>query len=427
MKNSKNIFNFCLRIKIYFIHLSHHARYSCRLNLLAMSNKNNTTNIDALHYDAHNFNAHTEQGRALLKKSVTDNGFGRSIVVDRDNNIIAGNGIVEAAKSLNKKNIRIIDTTGDELVVVRRTDLDIDSEAGRRLALSDNATSAVNLAWDYDELEKARETWNVKPEDWGVKIESEEYRKFVEKFNKEAEKTTDDCYTPQDVYECVRDYFIEEGVIPKGAKLVRPFYPGGDYEREEYPEGCVVYDNPPFSIISKIVKYYQDKGIKFLLYCPALTSLNLAQHATLIAFDFHVIYDNGAGVETFLITNLYDENIAIKSLSGELSRRVKNLPSQQEDKKELQQYSTPKEVVDIKAVKYISRQGVEMVWYRNKIKVSKNLQGYKDIGKEAFGTIYLQSKAQAQAQAQAQAKRRAIIELSAEEQAIVNELSKNDE
>lgn len=138
-----------------------------------MSNKNNTTNIDALHYDAHNFNAHTEQGRTLLKKSVNENGFGRSIVVDRDNNIIAGNGVVEAAKSLNKKNIRIIDTTGDELVVVRRTDLDIDSEEGRRLALADNATSAVNLAWNYDELEKAREAWNVKPEDWGVKIESE--------------------------------------------------------------------------------------------------------------------------------------------------------------------------------------------------------------------------------------------------------------
>lgn len=139
-----------------------------------MSNKNNTPNIDALHYDAHNFNAHTEQGRALLKKSVTENGFGRSIVVDRDNNIIAGNGVVEAAKSLNKKSIRIIDTTGDELVVVRRTDLDIDSEEGRRLALADNATSAVNLAWNYDELEKAREVWNVKPEDWGVDMKVSE-------------------------------------------------------------------------------------------------------------------------------------------------------------------------------------------------------------------------------------------------------------
>lgn len=48
---------------------------------LAMSNTNNTINIDALQYDAHNFNAHTEQGSTLLKESVTENSFGRSIVV----------------------------------------------------------------------------------------------------------------------------------------------------------------------------------------------------------------------------------------------------------------------------------------------------------------------------------------------------------
>lgn len=127
-------------------------------------------NIDTLHYDEHNFNSHTDKGRELLKKSLRDNGFGRSIVVDKHNNIIAGNGIVEAARSVGKKNMRVIDTTGEELVVVRRTDLDIDSEEGRRMALADNATSAVNLAWNYDELEKARDTWNVKPEDWGVEM-----------------------------------------------------------------------------------------------------------------------------------------------------------------------------------------------------------------------------------------------------------------
>ena len=293
-----------------------------------MSNTTTTSNIDALHYDAHNFNSHTEQGRSLLKKSVIENGFGRSIVVDKDNNIIAGNGIVEAAKSLNKKNIRVIDTTGDELVVVRRTDLGINSEEGRRMALADNATSAVNLAWNYDELEKAREAWNVKPEDWGVKIESEEYRKFVEKFDKDADKTTDDCYTPQDVYECVRDYFIEEGVIPKGSKLVRPFYPGGDYEKEHYPDDCVVYDNPPFSIMTQIVKYYQDKGIKFLLYCPTLTSLHLAQYCTFVVLDAGITYANGAVVNTSFLTNMLSDNVCVVTLRRDLRERLYALESQ---------------------------------------------------------------------------------------------------
>ena len=41
-----------------------------------------------------------------------------------------------------------------------------------------------------------------------------------------------------------RDYFV------------RPFYPGGDYENFVYGENCVVVDNPPFSIISKIIRFY---------------------------------------------------------------------------------------------------------------------------------------------------------------------------
>lgn len=313
----------------FYSYICHAPLVTIARRILGMSNNTTTSNIDALRYDAHNYNSHTEQGRTLLKKSVTENGFGRSIVVDKDNNIIAGNGIVEAAKSLNKKNIRIIDTTGDELVVVRRTDIDIDSEEGRRLALADNATSAVNLAWNYDELDKAREAWNVKPEDWGVKIESEEYRKFVEKFDKDAEKTTDDCYTPQDVYECVRDYFIEEGVIPKGAKIVRPFYPGGDYEREEYPDGCVVYDNPPFSIMTQIVKYYQDKDVKFLLYCPTLTSLRLAQYCTFVVLDAGITYANGAVVNTSFLTNMMSEDICVVTMRKELQERISKLASQE--------------------------------------------------------------------------------------------------
>lgn len=397
-----------------------------------MSNKNDTPNIDALRYDAHNFNAHTEQGRTLLKKSVTENGFGRSIVVDRDNNIIAGNGIVEAAKSLNKKNIRIIDTTGDELVVVRRTDLDIDSEEGRRLALADNATSAVNLAWDYDELEKARETWNVKPEDWGVKIESEEYRKFVEKFDKEAEKTTDDCYTPQDVYECVRDYFIEEGVIPKCAKLVRPFYPGGDYEREEYPDGCVVYDNPPFSIMTQIVKYYQDKGIKFLLYCPTLSSLHLAQYCTFIVLDMSVTYANGAVVNTSFLTNLLPDDISVMTLRRCLKDRLYGLASQPDKGVGVVPRNYPPNWLTVKALTAIARNDVQMTWYRDKMQYIRGNEVCE--GVQVFGGYFINSDGQAEAQNKAlilaeENRRNKVvqIELSSEEQAIVNELSKRDE
>lgn len=45
--------------------------------------------------------------------------------------------------------------------------------------------------------------------------------------------------------------------------VIRPFWPGGDYEKDEYPPGCVVVDNPPFSILKNICEFYLERGILF--------------------------------------------------------------------------------------------------------------------------------------------------------------------
>lgn len=96
----------------------------------------------------------------------------------------------------------------------------------------------------------------------------ESYEEFVEKFK--PKKTTDDCYTPPRVYEAVKDWVVKEyGIDP--TKVVRPFYPGGDYERFEYPKGCVVLDNPPFSILAKILRHYDERGIAYFLFAPTMT------------------------------------------------------------------------------------------------------------------------------------------------------------
>lgn len=87
----------------------------------------------------------------------------------------------------------------------------------------------------------------------------ETYEEFTEKFK--PKKTTDDCYTPPSIYAVIRDWACKEyGIDP--AKIVRPFYPGGDYEHYDYPEGAVVLDNPPFSILSKICTFYLDRGFQ---------------------------------------------------------------------------------------------------------------------------------------------------------------------
>lgn len=125
-------------------------------------------NIEELVYDDHNFNQHTAEGMELLKKSIRENKFGRSILIDKDNRIIAGNGIVEAATKTGTKKIRVIETDGDELIAVKRKDLSLDSTEGRRLALADNATSAANLKWDENELKNAEKEWGVSLDDWSV-------------------------------------------------------------------------------------------------------------------------------------------------------------------------------------------------------------------------------------------------------------------
>ena len=149
----------------------------------------------------------------------------------------------------------------------------------------------------------------------------EDYDGFVEKFKPKL--TTDDCYTPPEVYEVVLEW-IKERISPLvGMDVVRPFYPGGDYENFDYPDNCVVVDNPPFSILSKIIRFYNERGIKYFLFAPALT-----QFGTNITEDTHVVahceirYHNGAVVRTGFRTNLLNGDPKI-IVAGDLYQRVK--------------------------------------------------------------------------------------------------------
>lgn len=66
------------------------------------------------------------------------------------------------------------------------------------------------------------------------------YEEWLKKF--EIKKTTDDCYTPAEIYEAVKEWAIKEYDIKDEQEIVRPFYPGGDYQNYEYSENCVVLD-----------------------------------------------------------------------------------------------------------------------------------------------------------------------------------------
>ena len=147
----------------------------------------------------------------------------------------------------------------------------------------------------------------------GFDDDNEEYAAFVEKFK--PKKTTDDCYTPQEIYDVISGYVIDRYGID-GAKIVRPFWPGGDYEREEYPEGCTVVDNPPFSILSKIISFYVENGIAFFLFAPTLTAFASRKHlmkVNHIICHSAITYENGACVNTSFVTNLDTDGTVAES------------------------------------------------------------------------------------------------------------------
>lgn len=123
--------------------------------------------IEDLKMDGTNANKGTDEGRELLGKSLEELGLGRSILVDKDNNVIAGNKTLEAALKLGIKDIVIVETQGDKMVAVKRTDIDLNTEKGRDLAIADNAIGEKNLEWDEEALETLEQEFGISRGEWG--------------------------------------------------------------------------------------------------------------------------------------------------------------------------------------------------------------------------------------------------------------------
>lgn len=60
--------------------------------------ENIVIDINELQQDEHNFNKGTSEGQQLMEESFADLGAGRSILIDKDGKIIAGNKSQKAAK-----------------------------------------------------------------------------------------------------------------------------------------------------------------------------------------------------------------------------------------------------------------------------------------------------------------------------------------
>jgi hypothetical protein len=252
------------------------------------------------------------------------------------------------------------------------------------------------------------------------------YDAFVEKF--ENKKTTDDCYTPDDVFQIALDY-VNENYDLSDKIIIRPFYPDGDFEAIEYGENSVVVDNPPFSIISKICRFYIEKNVPFFLFAPHLTLFSSDIDCTHIVVGASIEYANGAVVKTSFLSNMF----GCAKIIGDASLYEKFKQLSQSKKVPLPKYEYPPQLVTVSSISYIVEKGISIVIDKKSAKHCRGLSSQKKHGKAIFGSGFLVSEKAAAEKAAAEkaaAEKAAaekdytfIWELSEKEKKIINKLT----
>ena len=316
--------------------------------------------------------------------------------------VLGGNLRLEAARSLG---LRVV--TADVIVP------GAPAEKLREIVIKDNGSFGE---WDADLL--AKEWGDVDLQGWGVPewgspaderdeyerkrrefdermkagedLEGdEEYQSFCAKF--ELAKTTDDCYTPDIIYDALCAWLECEYGLDR-AKFVRPFYPGGDFERYNYPDGCVVVDNPPFSIMARILKFYEDRGIPYFLFGPTLTLFSSSSSSCKIITGVGVTYANGARVNTSFYSGLpQDRHLAVKS-SPSLYKAIKeaNDANLKEMHKELPKCSYPLSVVTATMLVPYARLGIPFEMPKDECVFIRKLDA--QTGSSIYGSGFLISE-----------------------------------
>ena len=244
--------------------------------------------------------------------------------------------------------------------------------------------------------------------------ENQAYENFVDKFK--PKKTTDDCYTPPYVYDVIRDWACQRyGKNPED--IIRPFYPGGDYESEDYPEGCFILDNPPFSILSTIIEFYAVRKVDFFLFCPTLTALsrNGCKYGAVLISSADVVYENGAVVPTSFVTN-QEPGVVLRTVP-DLSKAIEKAQKDAKSTMSLPKYIYPNHVVTAAIAQRWAKYGVEFAVRRDDCIRISGLDMQRPAGKSIFGGGLLLSE-------RAAAERAAAIEwpLSDREREIIARL-----
>lgn len=391
---------------------------------------------------ARNARTHSESQIAQLRASLREFGFVNPVLIDSDRNIIAGHGRVLAAKAegmaevpcvlvehLSESQRRAYILADNRLAELSGWDTEMLAlelgemrDAGEDLTMTGFDATAMLLddpaalagavgekpakarpeektsEAEKDAAAQAAEAFEAGMAAAEAGEDSEEYAAFVEKFK--PKKTTDDCYTPAPVYEAVKAWAVGKYGL-EGRPIVRPFYPGGDYQKMTYPDGAVVIDNPPFSILAEIVDFYHTHQIGFFLFCPALTAFSLLPgrdwlHSVVACAK--VTYENGAIVNTSFVTDLGAAKVSVTpELHDSVEAASRAAIEERDPPKQQPKYVYPAEVATAAGLGYLAAHGEALEIAPESCTPVRALESQRRAGKAIYGGgIFLSAAAAAE-------------------------------
>ena len=176
---------------------------------------------------------------------------------------------------------------------------------------------------------------------------------------------------------------------------------GGDYQTAAYPDGCVVIDNPPFSILSEICAWYDEHRVRYFLFCPGMTTFSInAGRCNYLPCGNSIMFDNGADIAISFLTNMGEYKI---ELAPDLYAAVAaaDTINRQAARAELPVYSYP-DCVASAAINKLAKYGQTLRIRAEDAVFVRALDSQKDQGKAIYGGGFLLSASAAAEKAAAE-------------------------
>ena len=356
-----------------------------------------TRKISELHPYERNAKLHPPEQIEALRRSFREFGMIVPIGIDSQDRVIYGHGRLLAAQAegwAEVPTVTIENLTEEQRCafvhadnLLGETGYDKDALRTEAQALQAAGFDISLIGFDAAGIQlsgiEADHFWEEEAED------SEEYQEFLDKF--QPKRTSDDCYTPVNIYEAVKAWCLQHYEL-ESVDIIRPFFPGGDYQKQSYPDGCVVIDNPPFSILSDICRWYNEHGVRYFLFAPGTSLFSIASGTChYLPIGVTIVYENRATISTSFVTNLGPYRIEIapdlyKAVDKANNENLRALAA------DLPNYDYPDYVVAPARMNKLAKYGQTLRIPEKSAAFTRALDSQREMDKAIFGGGFLLSE-----------------------------------